>query len=144
MPEYNFRLQKLLDIRIKSEEQCKIKFKQLMDETSKIQIQITRLEKILQEHKNCESSTLALKKMKYIYLNALASSISEANKVLVEKTKVAEEVRLELTQKQIERKTVEKLKENAKSKFIKEQNAKEQKINDELALYAHFRNMKRR
>lgn len=144
MTEYNFRLQKLLDIRIDSEEQCKIKFKQIMDEISKIQIHINSLKKTSKEHANCVSSTVVLKKMKYIYLNALASSISEANKVLLEKTKISEEVREELKQKQIERKTVEKLKENAKSKFIKEQNAKEQKINDELALYAHFRNIERR
>jgi len=64
--------------------------------------------------------------------------------VMIEKTITLQEVRCELTQKQIERKTVEKLKENAKEKFDKEQNAKEQKVNDELALYAHFRNIERR
>jgi flagellar protein FliJ len=144
MPEYIFRLQKLLDIRIDSEEQCKIKFKQIMDDINRIQIQIKNIKKISEQHANCVSSTLALKKMKYIYLDALASSICEATKVLEEKTTTAKEVRSELAQKQIERKTVEKLKENAIEKFNKEQNAKEQKTNDELALYAHFRNMKRR
>lgn len=144
MPEYIFKLQKLLDIRIDSEEQCKIKFKQLMDEISKIQIQINTLKKISEQHANSVSSTVALKKMKYIYLDALSSSISEATRVMIEKTITLQEVRCELTQKQIERKTVEKLKENAKAKFDKEQNAKEQKLNDELALYAHFRNIERR
>ena len=144
MPEYNFRLQKLLDIRIDSEKQCEIKFKLLIDEINKIQIQIDNLRKVYQEHASCESSTIPLRKMKYIYLGALSSSISEATKILVEKTIKSQEVRCELTQKQIERKTVEKLKENAVAKFEKERNAKEQKINDELALYAHFRNIERR
>ena len=144
MPEYIFKLQKLLDIRIDSEEQCKIKFKQIMDDISKIQIQINNLKNIYQEHANCTSSTVALKKMKYIYLDALSSSISEATSVMVEKNIILQQVRCELTQKQIERKTVEKLRSNAKEKFDKEQNAKEQKTNDELALYAHIRNIGRK
>lgn len=144
MSEYNFRLQKLLDIRADSEQQCKIKFKQSIDERNKAESVLCQLKDTYQEHVNSKSSTIALKKMKYIYLNALASSINETTNVLAQKNNTVEEVRKELTQKQIDRKTVETLKENGKIKFIKEQNAIEQKTNDEFALYAYIRNIERR
>lgn len=144
MSEYNFRLQKLLDIRTDSEEQCKIKFKQSIDERNKAENKLNTLKATYHECVNYKSSTMAVTKMKYIYLNALNSNIDETTKVFVEKTNTVEDVRLELTQKQIDRKTVETLKVNGKIKFIKEQNAIEQKTNDEFALYAFIRNIERR
>jgi flagellar protein FliJ len=144
MSEYNFRLQKLLDIRLDSEQQCKIKFKHSLDERNKAESELCSLKETYKEHANFKTSTMALRKMKYIYLNALASSIHETTNVIAQKNNIVNEVRQELTQKQIDRKTVETLKENAKAKFIKEQNAIEQKTNDEFALYAYIRNVKRR
>lgn len=142
MAEYNFRLQKLLDIRIDSEQQCKIKFKQSIEEKNKTESELCQLKNTYQEHVNSKSNNMAFRKMKYIYLNALSTSINEVAKLLVEKTNTAEEVRQELTQKQIDRKTVETLKENGKTKFTKEQSAIEQKSNDEFALYAFIRNVR--
>lgn len=48
--------------------------------------------------------------------------------------------RRELIEKQIERKTVETLKEKKRSAFVKEQERIEQINLDELALYAFIRN----
>jgi flagellar FliJ protein len=49
-----------------------------------------------------------------------------------------------LKQKQIERKTVETLKDKQLKAFIKEQELIEQKSNDEFALYGFIRNIERR
>ncbi len=57
---------------------------------------------------------------------------------------MVEERREELKTKQVERKTVEILKEKDKLAFEKEQNMIEQRNNDEFALYAFIRNTERR
>ncbi|MCS4522291.1 flagellar export protein FliJ [Clostridium botulinum] len=57
---------------------------------------------------------------------------------------MVEERREELKTKQVERKTVEILKEKDKLAFEKEQNMIEQRNNDEFALYAFIRNAERR
>ncbi len=61
-----------------------------------------------------------------------------------QKLKIVEERREELKTKQLERKTVEILKEKDKLAFEKEQNMIEQRNNDEFALYAFIRNAERR
>ena len=62
------------------------------------------------------------------------------NKDLVIKNKELEIRRKDLIKKQIDRKTVDILKERQYKEFIKEENRKEQILIDELALYAYIRN----
>jgi flagellar FliJ protein len=87
-----------------------------------------------------ESESVIERKIKHLYLNALNYSITETSKELKDKEKVLEDKRNDLKQKQIDRKTVESLKEKQRVKFMKEQELIEQKMNDEFALYAFIRN----
>lgn len=87
-------------------------------------------------------STVIQNKIKFNYLNILSRNIVETKKELVAKEENVKD-RLEKVKKcQIERKTVEKLKEKSKEAFMKELNQKEQKTNDELALYGYIRKVK--
>lgn len=145
MEVYKFRLQKLLDIRKDKEEESKRIFKEAKYEKEITEEKLICLKEDYFKYNQWENNeTLAMKKLKNIYLNALNNSISDTKTELQYKIIELDEKRETLKQKQIERKTVETLKENQKQAFIKEQQMMEQKTNDELALYAYLRTHGRR
>ncbi|MDF2882601.1 MAG: flagellar export protein FliJ [Clostridiaceae bacterium] len=145
MEQYNFRLQKLLDIRINSEEKCKNEFTLAQIEKQKVEEKLDSLKDNYDKYKSVSSNdSVFYQKIKHNYLNALSFSIEEIASEVEQKSKVVEAKRDDLKEKQIERKTVETLKEKGKTAFIKEQNLKEQKQNDEFALYGYIRNHGRR
>lgn len=140
MDKFNFKLQKLLDMRMDHEEESKRQFVQAQNE--KIQVE-NRLETLRDNYKkycqvNIEESVY-FQKIRHNYLNALNSSIDETARDLEHKAIFLEQKREELKEKQIERKTVEKLKEKKILEFKKEQNFIEQKQCDEFALFAYVR-----
>ena len=81
-------------------------------------------------------------KIKRNYLLALESGIKDKEKELVVKSREVEVRRIDLKQRQVDRKIVETLKEKQYRAFIKEQDRIEQINNDEFALYAYMRNLK--
>jgi flagellar FliJ protein len=142
---YKFKLQKLLDIREDKEEESKRHFKEAQLQKEKIEDRLTSLKGSYNKYRKSSSDeSLVQQKMKHIYLNALNSSIIEAKNELQKKIVVLDEKREALKQRQIERKTVEILKEKQLQAFIKEQALIEQKANDEFALYAFIRTHERR
>jgi flagellar protein FliJ len=142
---YKFKLQKLLDIREDKEEESKRHFKEAQIQKEKIEDRLTSLKGSYNKYRTSNSDgSLIQQKMKHIYLNALNSSIIEAKNELQKKIVVLDEKREALKQRQIERKTVEILKEKQLQAFIKEQALIEQKANDEFALYAFIRTHERR
>lgn len=90
------------------------------------------------------NETIVEQKIKHLYLRALNSSIDDTKDDLQNKIINLEEKRETLKQSQIQRKTVETLKDRQYSAFIKEQNRMEQKSNDEFALYGFIRTHERR
>ena len=145
MEQYNFRLQKLLDIRIDSEEKSKNEFNLAQIEKQKVEEKLNSLKENYEKYKSVNSDeSVFYQKIKHNYLNALSYNINETNSEVEKKSRVVEEKRDDLKQKQVERKTVETLKEKGKTAFIKEQNLKEQRQNDEFALYGYIRNHGRR
>ena len=80
--------------------------------------------------------------MKRYYVQGIQSGIQSAEKELENQEKEISVRRRELTVKQMERKTVETLKEKKYSEYVKEQNRVEQINLDELALYSYVRNNK--
>ncbi|MBN4049293.1 flagellar export protein FliJ [Clostridium estertheticum] len=138
---YKFRLQKLLDIRKDIEDKSKLVFKEAQRERNLVEEELNNLKGKYKVHRNIDSyESIVQQKMKQNYLNALNLAIDETTVVLEDKDGIVEQKRRELKQCQVEKKTVEILKENQKSAFIKEQNLIEQKTNDEFALYAFIRN----
>ncbi len=143
MQQYHFRLQKLLDIRLQKEDESKRIFKEAQSEKLKVEKKLNELKNNYIKYRTISNKESVIEqKIRHVYLNAINYSINEAHEELAKKQKVLEEKRNELKQKQIERKTVETLKEKQKETFLKEQNFIEQKANDEFALYGFIRNLK--
>lgn len=141
---YKFRLQKLLDIRKDFEDKSKLVFKEAQRERNLVEEELNNLKGKYRTHRNIDAyESIVQQKMKQNYLNALNLAIDETKVDLANKVEIVEQKRLELKQCQVEKKTVEILKENQKNTFLKEQNLIEQKTNDEFALFAFIRNKHR-
>ena len=143
MSTFKFRLQKLLDMRLQREEESKRELKKAQNEKNIVTDKLNNLEEHYKKYNKIDmKATVIENKMKYNYLNALSNNIGETKKELDVKE---ENVRNKLEKVkvcQIERKTVETLKEKSKEAFIKELNQKEHKTTDELALYGYIRKVK--
>lgn len=140
--KYKFKLQKLLDMRIDKEDESKIEFQKAQSERLEIKEKLTQLEENYNKYKNRSLPASAIdQKITHIYINALDYNINETSKDLNKKEKIVEEKRDKLKQRQIDRKTVETLKDKGYGAFVKEQNRIEQKLNDEFALYGFIRNL---
>lgn len=137
---YKFKLQKLLEIRETREEEKKIIFMEANREKLKVQQNLESLESNYYKYSTMDiSSSTYERKIQQNYLNLLYSSIEATVVTLEEKTQLLEEKRLDLVSAQVERKTVEILKEKQKREFLKEQDRIEQLQNDEFALYGFVR-----
>ena len=142
MPKgFKFGLEKLLEIRGKQEEESKRKFTQSQRETKKTEIKLNDLNDNYKKYNGInKGETLVYQKIKKNYLFALNKGIDETEKELKLRERELDFRREDLKKKQIERKTVDILKENQLSAYNKEQNRIEQINNDEFALYAYMRN----
>ena len=138
---YKFRLQKLLDIRKDMEEKSKLKFKEAQREMNLVEEQLNGLKENYRIHRSMDANeTIINQKIKQNYLNALNLAINETSVALRDKNKILEQKREDLKKCQVEKKTVEILKEKQMDAFLKEQDLIEQRNNDEFALYAFIRN----
>lgn len=141
MKKFNFTLQKLLDIRVDLEEESKRHFVEAQ------RVKILAEEKLFnlkEEYKKSNivrrEDTILEKKLQNYYNNALLFSISEAAETLIEKSRIVDTKREDMKKRHIEAKTVELLKEKRLENYKKEIDDKEQKQNDEFALYSYIRN----
>lgn len=139
--KFKFGLEKLLEIRIEKEEESKRQFTKTQREQKETEIKLSNLKESHEKYSGInEGESLVYQKIKRNYLFALDKGIEETEKSLMTKNKELEIRRKDLLKKQIERKTVDILKERQYTEFIKEEDRKEQILNDELALYAYMRN----
>lgn len=140
---YKFGLQKLLEIREEKEEESKRLFSKSMNNKIKVENELNTLIDKYESYKGIKpGEEVIYQKIKRNYLFALRGGIEEKEKELALKTRELEFRRNDLKQKQIERKTVETLKEKQKASFLKEQERIEQINLDEFALYAYMRTLK--
>lgn len=141
MKSYSFRLQKLLEMREEKEEQSKLEFKKAENEKRFEEEKLFKLKDNYSKYSNINlNDSVIEKKIRHNYLRSLNYCINETSENLDKKVDIVEKKREELKKCQIEKKTVEILKEKDKLAFEKEQKMIEQKLNDELALYAYMRN----
>lgn len=140
MNKYRFKLEKLLDLRKEKEEEAQKEFIEAQlnrDKTSQQQIESKNKYKFYSTNKPKES--VIERKIRNNYLNALTLEINRISLKLENENIEVELKRKEVVERQVERKTVEKLKENGEEVFKKEQEDIEQKSNDEFALFGHIR-----
>jgi len=141
MNKYKFKLDKLLNIRKEKEEEAKKEFIEAQIKLNKTQEKLSELKDKFVKYSSANSEeSVVERKIRNNYLNSLAIQIKEFS-IKLENNKIEiEEKRKEVIARQIDRKTVERLKEKGKEVFIKEQDDIEQKANDEFALFGYIRN----
>ncbi|EDS76739.1 flagellar export protein FliJ [Clostridium massiliodielmoense] len=143
MQGFKFRLQSLLDIRCNLEEQSKIAFKEAQSAKNLIENKLNNLKENYNKYSKIDFSCNATeRKIRQKYCNVLEFNIDETNVELIKTNEILENKREQLKKRQMERKTVEILRDKQEVAYIKEQNLIEQKANDEFALYAYIRKCK--
>lgn len=143
--KYEFKLQKLLELREEKEEESKRLFRESMKALNEEKEKLNIIKEDIKKYSSIKTDEdLIYQKIKRNYLKALEIGKKEAEKQVKIKEKELYFRREDLIGKQKERKTVEKLKEKDKEKFFKELDRIESINNDEFALYGYIRNIERR
>lgn len=138
--KFKFSLDKLLEIRKEKEEECKRLFTESQRQKRNIEEKLENLNNNYNKYKGISGNEdVVYQKLKRYYVLGLQKGIKSAKDELVTKNLEVDKRRRELVNKQIERKTVETLREKKYNAFIKEQERVEQITLDELALYAFIR-----
>lgn len=145
MARFIYRMQSILDIKAKMEEQAKMEFAaarmRLDEEEEKLQILYDR--KAVYENKGRELRKDSLKVMDIIENRDAIIRMEEFIAIQIRQVELAEDrledARYKLQVARQESKTQEKLREKAFDEFMREENAREAKEVDELTSYTHGR-----
>lgn len=141
MENFKFSLQKVLDIKVKNEDESKINYSKAQSEKREVEEKLKGLEVSYEKYyDSINIENIVERKITSNYLNFISTMIDETNDELNKKEEVVSEARVDLMSKQIERKSLEKLKDNKYMIHKKSEDYKEQIINDEFGMYAYLRN----
>lgn len=140
MKNYNFKLQKVLDIKVQNEEESKRNYSKVQHEKNIVQKELSDLKMDYNKYFDAiYVEDIITQKITSNYLNSLVNLIDERNEELDKKQASLNKARQDLLNKQIERKSLEKLKENQIKIHKKNEEQKEQTINDEFAMFSYYR-----
>lgn len=138
--KYKFKLQKLLDIRIKEEEEAKIAYGKEQNKKNMLENKLDDLKSKYSEYNNMSNiKDIVTQKITLNYLEVLIKNIEETNEELIKQEENIKKAKEDFIQKQIKRKSLETLKEKQINEIKKEEERIEQLNNDEFALYAYLR-----
>ena len=148
MARFLYRMQSILDVKAKLEEQAKMDFAaakiHLDEEEEKLEFLINR--KIAYEEQGRELRKDSLKVLDIIENKDAIARMDEFIVFQKKSVQIAEEqlesARIKLQEAMQESKTQEKLKEKAFEEFMHEENAREAKEVDELTSYTHGKKMR--
>ena len=130
MENFKFRLQRVLDIKIKNEEESKIKYSKAQNEKRVVEKELDDLKQMYKKYENeIDVEDHISRIITFNYLNSLSNNINIKSNELSKKEELLNEARVNLLNKQIERKSLEKKKEELK----------EQATNDEFGMYSFLR-----
>ncbi len=145
MARFIYRMQSILDIKAKMEEQAKMEFataRMHLDEEEE-KLQILKNRKASYEDKGRELRKDSLKVMEIMENRDAIARMEEFIVFQMQQVRLAEEqledARYKLQVARQESKTQEKLREKAFDEFMREENAREAKEVDELTSYTHGR-----
>ncbi|HBJ2620820.1 flagellar export protein FliJ [Clostridium botulinum] len=140
--KFKFSLDKLLEIRQDKEEESKRIFTETQRQKQNTEKKLNQLKFNYEKYNGIvPGEDVVYQKLKRYYLQGLETGIKETEKDLVLKDKKVNEARNDLVSKQVDRKTVEILKEKKLLEHIKEEERVEQVNLDEIALYSYMRNI---
>ncbi|GAA0078709.1 flagellar export protein FliJ [Clostridium sp. CTA-5] len=139
---FKFGLEKLLQIRQDKEEESKRLFTKTQREKQNTEKKLHELKDNYDKYKGITpGEDVVYQKLKRYYLQGVQNGIRQTEKELIVKTQKVDEARKELVLKQVDRKTVEILKEKQYLAYVKEEERVEQVNLDEIALYSYIRNI---
>lgn len=116
---FKFRLQKVLDLKVKDEEEIKMEFAKIQQKID-IETNLENLESNYSKYSISKNNdSIQNQKITINYLLALNNSIMDLSEELDKSTNELEKARKQLISKQIERKSLEKLKEKSMDSIIK-------------------------
>ena len=146
MPRFKYRMQNILDIKTKLEEQAKNEYAQTQ---ARLNSELEKREELVRRRRGFEEESRQLRKSA-LDIKALAENqyaidvvngyVSEQEKVISRVEKELEKKREELNIAMQERKMYEKLKEKAFEAYLEEEKSSEMKAVDELTSYSYGRN----
>ena len=143
MAKFQYRMQSILNIKLKMEEQAKMQFAQAQAKVNEEEAKLLKLKNRKSAYEQ-NLKELLLKKLDLLKIDELQNAVMrmdeyiEAQKQEVDKAyRVLEKERQKLTEVMIERKSHEKLKENAFEQFLQDLNSAEGKEVDELTSYTY-------
>ena len=145
MAKFIYRMQNILDIKRKLEEQEKINYglanQKLAEENEKLQELLMRRAGYDNQMKECMVGAIDLNRIRQIRyaLNTMKTLIRNQMIAVHVAEKNLELARKRLKDVMVERKTQEKLREHAFDKFKQEINYEENKVVDELVSYTYHR-----
>lgn len=143
MAKFQYRMQSILNIKLKMEEQAKMQFAQaqarLNEEEMKLRALVARKEQYEVELKDTLQKKLDLLKIEELQnaVMRMEEFIAVQQREVDKAAREVEKERKKLTEVMIERKSHEKLKENAFEQFMQELNSAEGKEIDELTSYTY-------
>ncbi len=143
MAKYTYKLQTLINIKEKLEEQKKnelaVQNNKLNIEKSTLDSLYLELSDVLEEQEKKQSSKLnSFQIRQYIqYTNKIKLEIEEQIIVVEKEEKIKEKIRLELLEYTKAKKSLEKLKEKDYENYLEEEKRIEQKIVDEIVSYKY-------
>lgn len=138
MGKFKFKLEKVLDIRLREENEINLEYTKLLNEKNKLSREKIQLKETYDIYANKKYDDINMIKIKNDYIISVSNIIEKLDEKISEKEKEIDEVKSRFLEKQIERKSLEKLKEKKLSIYTKEEELKEQNINDEFAIYSYF------
>ncbi|MCE1246666.1 MAG: flagellar export protein FliJ [Firmicutes bacterium] len=147
MKKFVFRLETVLDMRRKKEEEVQIKLGEVLtilnQEMAKLEALFDKRNFYQSEITNMKPiATKAMDVMMYQdYLDSLENTIKQQKEIIRKVEKIVEEVRMELAEAAKSRKIIEKIKENEYEEYMKEFEASERSILDEFGVIAVARKM---
>ncbi len=143
MAKFIYRMQSILDIKVKLETQAKMQFasaKHALDlEEEKLEILISRKEAYLEEGRSLRNNSLNVKQLKdnKTALQTMDIFIEEQKGQIRIAEEKLEKARIRLQEVMQERKIQEKLREKSFEDFLMEENHRESKEVDELTSYTY-------
>jgi len=145
MAKFIYRMQSILEIKLKLEEQAKTEFAaakmHLDEEEEKLRILMDRKAGYEEQGRRLRRDALKVREIKENKeaINRMEEFILFQTKMVMQAKERLENARMRLQEAMQESKTHEKLREKAFEVFVHEENAKEAKEIDELTSYTHSR-----
>ncbi len=142
MARFRFPLQKVLDYRIQQEEEAKLKFAQAQAELERLKKKQQKVEEEIEEiHSIFKQSKVVNHSWFFAECErSLMKERQELERDISQQFEITEEKKREYLARRLERKKMERLKENQKRAFYYEELKKEQKEADEISTLRFERN----